>query len=71
MFNNPLVLSRLLFFAFFGLFSFFLASIVIHDIQIHYHFLTFFGVLARGPLSAKFPPLAQTSSYATNDGQSA
>ena len=30
------------FFAFFGVFSFFLASIDIHDIRIHYYLLTFF-----------------------------
>jgi len=40
-------------------------SIDIH-IRIHYHFLTFFWVLtSRGPPSATFSPLAQTSSYAT------
>jgi len=30
-------------------FSFFLASIDIHDLQIHYHFFTFLCVLASGP----------------------
>jgi len=37
-------------FAFFGIFFVFLAVINIHDIQIQYHFLTFFGVLASGAL---------------------
>jgi len=36
-----LVFSRLLFFAFFGCFRF-LASIGIHDVLIHYYFLSFF-----------------------------
>jgi len=46
----------------------------IHDIpESHYHFLTFFWVLASGPLyadqwapfSSALPPVAQTTSYAT------
>jgi len=32
-----------------GVFCFLSYSINIHNIQIHYHFLTFFGVLASGP----------------------
>ena len=56
-----------------GVFAF-AANIDIHDIRIHYHFVTFFWVLASepplvasGPPSAKCCPLAQTSSYATGD----
>jgi len=64
-FRIILVFSRLLYFAFFRIFSFFLAGIDIRDTRIHYHFITFFWVLAGspptvgwGPPSAKFfPPL--------------
>jgi len=38
-FSMLLVFSKWLFFAFFGVFSF---SMDIHDIRIHYHFLTVF-----------------------------
>jgi len=50
-------------FAFFGVFSFLLPSIDIHDIRVHFHFLTFFWVLASVPYGGQwthfsyvFPP---------------
>jgi len=73
-FSILLFFSRL-FFAFFSVFCF-LANIDIHDLRIHYHFLTFFLVLANasptaasGPPSVKFSPLelAHTSSYTIDE----
>ena len=43
--------------AFFGVLSFYLASMDIHDNRIHYYFLIFFWVLASGPHTlAVIPP---------------
>ena len=74
MFRVLLVLSRLCF-PFFAVFSFFLAGIEIHDMGIHYHFLTYFWVLTTGLLRwpvvtlhlRSAPPLTQTSSYGTDN----
>jgi len=41
---------------FFGVFSFFLDCIDTHHIRIHYHFLTFFWVLASSPLTVALGP---------------
>ena len=68
MFIILLAFSWLLFFCIFRDVFVFLASLDIHDIQLHYRFLTFLWVLASDPLtvanglpSAKFcpPPLTQ------------
>ena len=54
---NIILVFGKLFFAFFGVSSYVLASKDIHDIRIHHHFLTFFWMLAGGPPTVAVGPL--------------